>query len=547
MNDLIFEKILHSLLIWGFPVHLFKIVSFALVFNLSAYPQIKKVNEFTSSNLPIIVIDTHGQTVVDEPKITATIGIINNGPDSINNITDPFTDYNGWIGIELRGNSTQTLFPKKPYLFETRDSSGENLDVSLLGMPEDNDWILLASYIDRTFIRDPLAHYLSALMGSWSSRCRFCEVVVNNEYLGVYILTEKIKRGKNRVDIKKLEPDDTSSARITGGYIYEVTGFGGDFGENRLLHYPKPEDITEDQLNYIKNYDDNFRISMLLPSYSDSVYGYEKWINTDSFIDEILIQELMRNGDAYGWSAYFHKNRDDKLEAGPAWDFDQSSGNSSLRDGEKTSGWILDYGGYQPFFWKMLFKEKKFNSRLRLRWNELRKNNFSDKNILSFIDSCAYYLEQAQERNFEKWPILGVFTWRETIGYQNRDTYQKEVDYLKSFMTARAEWMDNQLKLETTAITSEINSLPDNFYLYQNFPNPFNPGTKISYTLDKRAMVQLKVYDILGREIEMLVSEIQNAGRYSYEFNAEKLVSGIYFYKLTAGNSTATRKMVLLK
>ena len=99
--------------------------------------QNKQVDDFTSSNLPIIVINTNGQTIVDEPKITATMGVINNGQGNTNNITDSFTDYNGLIGIELRGNSTQTLFPKKPYLIETRDSLGENLDVSLLGMPRD--------------------------------------------------------------------------------------------------------------------------------------------------------------------------------------------------------------------------------------------------------------------------------------------------------------------------------------------------------------------------------------------------------------------------
>jgi spore coat protein CotH len=138
------------------------------------------------------------------------MGIIYNGPGNRNNITDPFNNYNGTIGIEMRGNSTQNMFPKKPYLIETRDSLGENLNISLLGMPEDNDWILLASYIDRTLIRDPLAYHLSSLTGRWSSRCRFCEVVINGEYLGIYILTEKIKRDDNRLNIKKLDPDDTS-------------------------------------------------------------------------------------------------------------------------------------------------------------------------------------------------------------------------------------------------------------------------------------------------------------------------------------------------
>jgi hypothetical protein len=509
--------------------------------------QLNKVEEFSSSNLPIIVINTNGQDIVDEPKITATMGVINNGEGNRNCITDSFTDYNGYVGIELRGNSTQTLFPKKPYLIETRDSLGENLDVSLLGMPAENDWILLASYIDRTFIRDPLAHYLSTLMGRWSSRCRFCEVVINGEYLGVYILTEKIKRGKNRLDIKKLTADDTSSAKITGGYIYEITGFGGDFGENRLIHYPEIEDITDGQLAYIKKYDDDFRAVMKTSTYNDSINGYEKYIDTDSFIDEIIVQELMRNSDAYGWSGYFHKNRDKKLNAGPVWDFDQSSGNSSYLNGEKTTEWILgNIYSQQPFFWKILFDEKGFNNKLRIRWNELRKDKFSDTNIAAYIDSCANYLGESQGRNFEKWPILGVFTWRETTGYEKRNTYQKEIDYFKNYMVQRVAWLDSQLEIETS-VNSNSDLMPSDYSLEQNYPNPFNPSTVISFSIPKNSKVTLKIYDVLGREVAVLVNEEKPAGFYTVNFNGDQLACGVYIYSIQTNEKLLARKMLLLK
>ena len=526
---------------------LYRVIFFVYILSLLILPQSKKVIDFSSSNLPVIVIDTHDQTILDEPKITASMGIIYNGPGNRNNITDPFNNYNGTIGIELRGNSTQNIFPKKPYSIETRDSLGENLNVSLLGMPEDNDWILLASYIDRTFTRDPLALYLSSLTGRWSSRSRFCEVVVNGEYLGIYLLTEKIKRDDNRVDIKNLTPDDTTASKISGGYIYEISGFGGDFGENRLLHYPEPEDIIDEQLAYIRSYDDGFRYLMIFPTFNDTVNGYEKLIDTESFIDEIIVQEFMRNSDAYGWSAYFHKDRNEKLKAGPVWDFDQSSGNSSYLEGEKPTGWVLGKSTWHPFFWKKLFDDEGFNNKLRIRWNELRKNKFSDENISSFIDSCAGYLDEAQERNFEKWPILGVFLWRETEGYQNRDTYQKEVDYLKNYMIERAEWMDNQLKIDPAFINSNVNKLPESFSLDQNYPNPFNPSTVIRYTISQTGHVSLKLFDVLGKEVEVLVNEIQGAGKYSLVFSNEQLPSGLYFYRLTAGNKVVTKKMILLK
>ena len=530
-----------------------KIFFFAILFSplinytLAEEAEVKQISEFTSSNLPIIIIETNGDTIVDEPKISAFMGIINNGPDNRNNITDPYTDYSGIIGIEARGNSTQYLFPKTPYAFETRDSLGENLNVSLLGMPEENDWILLASYIDRTFIRDPLAHYLSSLMGGWSSRSRFCELVINGEYRGIYILIEKIKRDDNRLDIKKLEEDDTTSTKITGGYIYEVTGFDNDFGENRKLHYPDLDDITEQQLEYIKGYDDDFRYAMVYAVYEHAVYGFSNWIDVDSFIDEMIIQEFMKNSDAYGWSSYFHKNRGEKLKAGPVWDFDQSSGNSSHLDGGNITGWIVGQSDSQPEFWSGLFNNKRFKDEMIIRWNELREDKFKDENIIAFIDSCADYLEEAQERNFELWPTLGVFLWRETEGYQDRDTYQKEVDYLKDYMVERAAWMDGQLQLESTSAEPAENEIPYTFNLEQNYPNPFNPSTTIKYSLSENTYVTLKIFNILGQEVDILVNKFQTAGNYSLNYSGDHLNSGLYFYSLTAGKNAQTKKMILLK
>ncbi|MFH1195865.1 MAG: CotH kinase family protein [bacterium] len=467
----------------------------------------------------------------------------------------PFNHYFGKIGIELRGNSTQS-FPKQPYLLETRDESGNNLNVSLLNMPEDNDWILLASYIDRTLIRTPLAHYLSMSTGQWSNRSRFCELVVNGEYLGIYLLMENIKRGKERLDINELNPDEISGEDITGGYIYEITGFGGDFGENRKLHYPAIDEITVEQLNYIRDYDDNFRSIMNSTSFADPDNGYSKWISVSSFIEEILVQETVRNSDAYGWSAYFHKDKNKKLHAGPVWDFDQSSGNSTYLDGGNSSGWVLDYETDQPFFWKKLFDESNFQESLKLKWQELRNNKFDTANVLAFIDSCANYLNEAQERNFEKWPILGKFIWRETAGYNLRDTYQKEVDYLKTYMASRVSWMDEQLKINQTFVEPNPDAIIKDFILEQNFPNPFNPTTVIRYTIPAAVEtpymaslqhVTLKIYDVLGNKVATLVDETKLPGIYEVKFDSNALSSGVNFYQLRAGSKGISKKMVILK
>jgi photosystem II stability/assembly factor-like uncharacterized protein len=98
-----------------------------------------------------------------------------------------------------------------------------------------------------------------------------------------------------------------------------------------------------------------------------------------------------------------------------------------------------------------------------------------------------------------------------------------------------------------TTNVEENNNIPIEFSLSQNYPNPFNPSTRIQYSINNREFVSLKVYDVLGNEIATLVNEEKQAGSYETEFNALQLSSGMYFYKLTSGSFTETKKMILMK
>jgi hypothetical protein len=433
----------------------YRILFFIILIISGYYIRAQEVT-LTSSNLPIIVITTeNGTEIPNEPKIKAHLGIIENGAGIRNNLTDPFTDYDGIIGIEIRGNMSSS-FPKKPYVFETRDSTGANLNVSLLGMPRENDWILRAAYIDKTLMRDHLAYYLSRQSGRWASRTRHCELTLNGVYQGVYILTEKIKPDKNRLGISKMDADDIAGDSLTGGYIYEIAQAGEDFGLRRRYKYPKADVITQEQKAYIRKYDDDFRAVMESNDYDDPVAGYPAWIDVDRFIDEILVQEACKNSDAYGWSSYFHKDRLGKLCGGPAWDFDQALSNSTFNDGPNYQEWIVAKSNVDPWleqshppFWRKLFAETKFKTKLAQRWFALRANVWATDTIMEFIDSNAAYLDEAQARNFSKWPILGVEIWRSTPGWDERDTYQKEVGYLKDFLINRLNWIDENLAADS--------------------------------------------------------------------------------------------------
>jgi hypothetical protein len=196
---------------------------------------------FSSSSLPIVVINTGGQTIVDDPRIIATMGIIHNAPLR-NNITDPFNNYNGQIMIEFRGSSSQS-FPKKAYGFETQDILGENNNVSLVGMPAENDWILYAPYSDKALIRNTLTYHFGNQLMEYAPRTKMCELVINGEYRGVYVLMEKIKQDQNRVDIADLTINDIAGDSLSGGYILKVDKTTGGSTYDFMSNYLPPNAV----------------------------------------------------------------------------------------------------------------------------------------------------------------------------------------------------------------------------------------------------------------------------------------------------------------
>ena len=176
----------------------------------------------TRSKLPIVSINTNGRAIPDEPKITATMQIRWREDGSFNEITDPPTHYNGYIGIEMRGSTSQGISPKKPYSIETRDVLGNAIDSAILKMPKENDWALIAPYSDKSLMRDALTYHLAASFMPYAPRLRFCDVILNGQYQGIYAMTEKIKRDKNRVDISKLDSLNLVGDALTGGYILKI-------------------------------------------------------------------------------------------------------------------------------------------------------------------------------------------------------------------------------------------------------------------------------------------------------------------------------------
>jgi hypothetical protein len=419
---------------------------------------------FTDSNLPIVVIDTEGQTIPDEPKIDVFMGLIYNGPGQRNYLTDPFNEYEGRVGIELRGASSQQ-FPKKSYAFETRDAQGANLNVSLLGMPEENDWILHGPYSDKTLLRNVLTFELAADLGWYASRTRYCELVLNDDYRGVYVLMEKIKRDRNRVNIEELEPFHISGDELTGGYIIkidkpvgsEIGGWYSTFppfpGGPLVLyqyHFPKPTDIVPAQEAYIQDFVFQFESLMDSTGYNDPLTGYYGTVDLASFVDHFIVTELARNVDGYRLSTFLYKDRDSvdgRLVIGPFWDFNLAYGNAQFGNGWDTAGWQVDFQSPValhpiPFWWQHLVDDAVFRNRVACRWQEQRSSLLHVDSLLSRIDVITAELAESQVRNFERWPILGTYVWPNWfIG----ETYEEEIEFVSSWLTDRIAWLDANL------------------------------------------------------------------------------------------------------
>ncbi len=429
------------------------------------------------------------------------MGIIDNGPGQRNSPGDPFNGYNGKIGIEVRGSSSQA-FPKKQYAVETRDSLGNERNVPLLGLPDGSDWVLYAVYNDKSLIRDALMFTIARSLGRYASRAQYCEVILNGEYAGVYLLLEKIGRGKNRVNISKLGAADTLGDAVTGGYIVKIDKIEGastdgwysglppyPWATQRIryqFHYPKVDNLVWAQRSYVTLFFRDFEVAMYGSDYADTATGYPHWLDVDALVDYVLLNEFGKNVDEFRLSFFMYKDRESKggkLVMGPLWDYTLAFGNCDYYDASLAEGfqWDFLFGNpaflhedmYQvPFWMKKLLNDPAIRAKLQQRWNALRADRFSVGRITTVIDSLTTLLAESRQRNFLRWPILGQYVWpNKFVG----NTYAEEIDYLRSWIERRVRWLDQAFNTTSVGGSSKEADIPAHFELGQNYPNPFNP------------------------------------------------------------------------
>lgn len=437
----------------------------------------------TSTNIPILKINTPIGYIPNDPKTPGTIRVFDNGWNQLNSFSDPTPSYQFQVGIETQGY-TSSGGDKPNYDVEIQNAAGVDTSISILGLPAESDFVLKSCYTDEYMMKDPLTFAMSNRMGFYAPRTRYVELVVNNQYAGLYILMEKVKRDSNRVSIAKLTPNDTSGNEVTGGYIFEVNPNGdpaswysqyqgyqganlGGFIEFKTVT-PKPYFIHPNQLNYLHSFVDSFEQTLMSANYQDPIYGWRQFADENSAIDFMIVSEFSTNYDTYGRSSYMYKDKitdGNKIHFAPPWDSDR--GYCCVND------WvhIVTHGYWEfPFWWSRFRTDSMFEKHLNCRYTTYRRHAIPDSVFSQFIDTTVLYMQNGLQRNIARW--------------QN---YWLPPSLLKSNVIDRLAWMDQQLSGNTVfpplpmAQTQVCTGTPINIYIGNQYTYNFKPGPDTSY------------------------------------------------------------------
>ena len=515
----------------------------------------------TTSELPIVEIALPHDSIPDEPKAITRLRIVDNGPGAVNRAGGPTRGYVGLAGVERRGSTSQTLFPKIGYGLELRTAAGADTSAVVLGMPREEDWVLHGPYSDKTLIRNAFAYGLAADLMDYAPRSRFVELVVGGDYRGVYLLTERIKRDGDRVDVARMEPDDLTGVALTGGYIVKIDKFTGESTGPGLIngfelppvglpgarptkilhHYPRPRDIAPAQSAYIQGVLRDFETRLASANMDDPETGYVPLVDLESFVDYLLVNEVTRNVDAYRLSTYLSKDRDDgpgggRLRMGPVWDFNLALANAAYCNAPEAEGWAYAFNGYcpedffyAPFWYERLSTSRPFLDVLAARYAALRQNGLlSDERLFARFDSLAAAVPPAAvDRNFERWPVLGEYTWPNAYVPNSREDALR---HARAWLGRRMAWMDGAIdRLSAPPPTSAPGTLEAAFG-----PNP--------------GYADAKLHGVLPESFPLEVTWLDHAGRRLARYTATAIeevrvppAAGFFVFELVASNGATTR------
>lgn len=358
-------------------------------------------------------------------------------------------------GIRGRGNSTWDM-PKKPYKIKFDEK------ISIFGLGEDKEWVLLANYADKTLLRNVVAMKLSEIVGmEWTPSMLPVEVYLNDEYMGCYTFSEHKKVSKYRVDLDIVGESDNSGDAVTGDYYMEIeqnldetTCFRTSICGIPMM-FSDPEVPTAAQYDYIVGYFYDAESALMGSNFTDPDNGWQKYIDIESFAKAYIVNELTKNIDGnMRKSSFITKEKGKKLEMYHLWDYDLTLGNCNYLDDEfgatdGPEGWFIKdfscnywtHGWNHTNWYTRLTDDPAFCAKVKEIWD---KHHQELSSIPDFIDVKAMIMEDAQKRNFKRWDILNTSVWPNVVV---KGTYAGEVEYLKDYYTKRFRWLDGKFNV----------------------------------------------------------------------------------------------------
>ena len=422
------------------------------------------------THLPLVIIDTDGEAIPGVPQteegsekeiftttaagadmLDARIFILDDEARNHHPSDEP--DLDSQALIRVRGNSSR-YFDKKSYLFRFTDEEGEYADHEVMGMASHYEWALHGPFLDKTLIRNYMWYNIAGEIMDYAPNVRFCEVILNGEYQGLYVLLETITNGEDcRVNVT--EPFDSDTA---GGYVLRLDRGSATAVKNidnftyytyRLnratktnlnIVYPRSGALTQEMADKIEQDFSDFEKALYSFDYDSKFYGYETWIDMESFADYFILNEITQNYDA-GWlSTYLYKDVGGKYKM-VIWDFNSACDNYQER-------WIeSDLFQMESTLWQqMLFRDEDYCLYVIDRYRYLRKNFLSDEYLMNYIDDTVAYLGPAVERNFEIWGYSFQMSMLEPEE-RNPISFEDAVSDMKEFLQRRGAWMDENIEV----------------------------------------------------------------------------------------------------
>ena len=368
-----------------------------------------------------VQIDCGGADIPDEPKIPCDIAI----GDGLGGAV-----HQGRIGIERRGRSSLG-FPKAQYSIELRSETDAEQAVDLFRMGRDSDWILNGMYIDRALFRNKLFFELFQGLGGperYAPQTRYCELTLDGDYRGIYLLTEKIKRDDDRIALA-----DDGGAGASFIIKQDETGFHqvGVANGSWQLVYPNELTATQPQIDGVSAWLDAWQAAVDGTSDTD-VFTL---MDLESAVDFVLLQELARGNDAFFLSMHVWKDVGGTLHFTP-WDLDLSLGQPLYGDSTLTTGWI----GYRPLLVQALANDARFQARLVDRWNQLRQSEFSAQAIEAHIQRYLATIGDRIDENFARWPIEEIQFLDNQL--PPRSSFEEEMEVVRGWIDGRLAWID---------------------------------------------------------------------------------------------------------